>query len=202
MSNQEDFEIEDLATECMENIVLTQTEFPIETQVTTTQTECSIETQVTPTQTECSIETQVTPTQTECPDECQVTPIQTECPVEPQVTPTQNECPVETEPKPKPNSESTSEDSDDYIDAMYLVSVDNQPKFVFNSKKVARKFMEIKALEIADSCISNDTSIQNIFVSEEDVNNYTISAYYKFMIVQYEVKLHSVSLSTVEKVLF
>ena len=148
MSNQEDFEIEDLATEGMENIVLTQTDCPVEHQVTTTQTDC----------------------------------------------------PVETEPET--NSESTSEDSDDYIDAMYLVSVDNQPKFVFNSKKVARKFMEIKALEIADSCISNDTSIQNIFVSEEDVNNYTISAYYKFMIVQYEVKLHSVSLSTVEKVLF
>ena len=187
MSNQEDFEIEDLATEGMENIVLTQTDCPVEHQVTTTQTDCPVEHQVTTTQTECSIETQVTPTQTECS-------------IETQVTPTQTDCPVETEPET--NSESTSEDSDDYIDAMYLVSVDNQPKFVFNSKKVARKFMEIKALEIADSCISNDTSIQNIFVSEEDVNNYTISAYYKFMIVQYEVKLHSVSLSTVEKVLF
>ena len=185
MSNQEDFEIEDLATESMENIVLTQTDCPLEPQVTTTQTDCPVETQVTTTQTDFPIETQVTTTQTDCP-------------VGHQVTTTQTDCPVETEPI----SETSSEDSDDYIDTMYLVSVDNQPKFVFNSKKVARKFMEIKALEIADSCISNDTSIQNIFVSEEDVNKYTISAYYKFMIVQYEVKLHSVSLSTVEKVLF
>ena len=202
MSNQEDFEIEDLATECMENIVLTQTDFPIETQVTTTQTDCPVETQVTTTQTECSVEPQVTPTQTECPVEPQLTTTQTECPVEPQVTTTQTECPVETEPKPETTSETTSEDSDDYIDTMYLVSVDNEPKFVFNSKKVARKFMEIKALEIADSCILNDTSIQTIFISEEDVDSYTISAYYKFVIVQYEVKLHSVSLSTVQKVLF
>jgi hypothetical protein len=59
--------------------------------------------------------------------------------------------------------------------------------------------MEIKAFEIADTCYNEDDSIESVFVSD-DQNGYVVSAYYKFMIMQYERNLHSLSLSTVRKI--
>jgi hypothetical protein len=96
------------------------------------------------------------------------------------------------------SSESES-DSDDFLEQMFLVSIDNQAKFVFKSKNLAMKFMEIKAFEIADTCYNEDDSIESVFVSD-DQNGYVVSAYYKFMIMQYERNLHSLSLSTVRKI--
>ena len=115
--------------------------------------------------------------------------------------------PQDDEVPPPPSSD--SEDSDDYLNTMYLVSIDGEPKFVFESLKTARKFIEIKALDIADYCSSQDPSIQSVFVSEDDdvdseentICRYTVSAYYKFMVVQYETKLHYLRLSTVETVI-
>ena len=182
MSTQEDL---DLATDSIIVSTENQSDFTTETettQPTTTQSDFTTETetiQTTTTQPDFTTETETIQTTSTQPDETETQP--------------QHETPSE-------KSETSSEDSDDYLDMMYLVSIDNEPKFVFNSKKLAKKFMEIKAFEISDSCFSNDNSIQNIFVSSDTDNNYVISAYYKFMIVKYEVKLHTVSLCTVQKV--
>jgi hypothetical protein len=96
---------------------------------------------------------------------------------------------------------SDSEDSDDYLEQMYLVSIDKKPKFVFNSKNKAMRFMEIKALEIADNCYNEDDSFQSVFVNENVQNDgYVVSVHCKFMIMQYERILHTLRVSTVRKV--
>ena len=94
-------------------------------------------------------------------------------------------------------------DIDDYLNCLYIVSVDKEPKFAFDSKAKAIKFMEMKAFDIADHCYENDSSIQSVFViMNDDKESYCVTAHYKFMVVQYETVLHTLNCFSVQKIVF
>ena len=108
---------------------------------------------------------------------------------------------------PEDELESQSEtDSDDDIpygqtesdmSKLYLVSINNQNRFIVNTKSQARDIVAKKVKELVEY-YSADNSVYKVFVSIKD-NTYTISGYYKFMTIQCETVFETLKIEEIEK---
>ena len=96
-------------------------------------------------------------------------------------------------------SETESEtDSDDDMSKMYLVLINNQTRFVVNTKSKAQEIVEEKVKDFLDY-YSADNSIYRVFITIKD-NTYTISGYYKFMTIQCETVFETLKIEEIEKI--
>ena len=99
---------------------------------------------------------------------------------------------------PEDDSDSVSEtDSDDDMSKLYLVSINNQNRFIVNTKSQARDIVAKKVKELVEY-YSADNSVYKVFVSIKD-NTYTISGYYKFMTIQCETVFETLKIEEIEK---
>ena len=92
----------------------------------------------------------------------------------------------------------TETDSDDDMSKMYLVLINNQTRFVVNTKSKAQEIVEEKVKDFLDY-YSADNSIYRVFITIKD-NTYTISGYYKFMTIQCETVFETLKIEEIEKI--
>ena len=105
---------------------------------------------------------------------------------------------VATSTLPDTTSDSyTESDSDDNMSKMYLIIINNETRFVVNTKSKAVAFVEDMAKELLEY-YSYDNSVYKVFLTRKN-DVYSICGYYRFMTVQCETLFDTLKIVEIEK---